>query len=109
MGGRLLFSVAFAGLALSWVGASPAGAASIIESKHVRGSSLDLSQDHDAGIMAERIRKAALEVCGAGRGSLQIVSDAVLKSECWGQAVNNAADALGAPKVTRALGLADDR
>lgn len=109
MGGRPLCSAVFAGLALSWVWAPPASAASITESKLVRGSSLDLSQDHDAGIMAERIRKAALEVCGAGRGSLQIVRDAVLKSECWGQAVNAAADALGAPKVTRALGLADER
>lgn len=106
---RPLALTLLAGLALSWLGGPAAKAADITEHRPVHRGTLDIGRDRDAQLMAGRIGEAALEVCGAGRGSLQIVRAAVLKSECWNQAVEDAVAQLGAPKVTAALAAAQGR
>ncbi|MFZ3008761.1 MAG: UrcA family protein [Phenylobacterium sp.] len=83
--------------------AATTAAAQITEHKVVRHGRLDLTQDADAQVMAKRITRAALEVCGGGHGHLDVVNRAVLKSECWANAVDQAAGRLDAPKVSAAL------
>lgn len=92
-----------AGLVFSFGQGSVAAAADVTDHRPVRVVGLDMSQDRDAALVAARIAKAGLEVCGGGRGSLEIVNRSVVKSECWNQAVDQAAAQLGAPKVAAAL------
>lgn len=83
--------------------AATSATAQITEQKVVRHGRLDLTQDRDAQVMAKRISRAALEVCGGGHGHLHVVNRSVVKSECWATAVDQAAGQLDAPKVSAAL------
>ena len=58
----------------------------------------------DTTVAAERvmsrIKEAALEVCGAPRGTSQLLRRAVQKSECWKASVANTVARLDNPKLT---------
>jgi UrcA family protein len=64
---------------------------------------LDLSRASDAAVMAGRLDRAALGVCGASRFSARDVQDATRRSACWRDAMQQALARLGAPAVDAAV------
>lgn len=63
---------------------------------------LDLSTERDAGVMLQRLDRAALRACGASAFSLREVREATRASACYSDGMSSAVASLGAPTV-RAL------
>lgn len=82
--------------------ATPA-ASEVLAAKTVQLGGLDLVREADAQRVARRISRAALEVCGGGRGHIAAVTRAAQRSECWRDATRRASGELGSPKVASAL------
>lgn len=90
----------FAISALTLALATPAFASS---STGVRIGGLDLGDPADAAIMAQRIDRAAADVCGASRFSARQVQVAIRRSDCYRETLAQALGALNAPAVSAAL------
>jgi UrcA family protein len=86
-------------LAALATGAHPAGAA---ERSRVTYADLDLTSPRGAHLMLGRIDQAAVAVCGGGRASLREVNQAVRRTACWRDALDDAVASLDAPQVTQA-------
>jgi len=61
---------------------------------------LDLSRPHEARILLERVSRAALEACGASEASLPEYKDAVRRSACYRENIEQAVAAIHAPTVS---------
>ncbi len=89
--------IAISALALAI--ASPAAAGS---TTGVRLGDLDLGKPADAAIVAQRIDRAAADVCGASRFSAREVQTAVRRSACYRETLERALSSLNAPAVSAA-------
>lgn len=69
----------------------------------VSTAGLDLSRTSDAAVMAHRLDRAAMNVCGASEFSARDVQNDVRGSSCYRDAVDRALEALSAPAVSAAL------
>ena len=70
----------------------------------VRTSKLDLNNPSDAARMMKRIDAAAMEVCGAYRGSFVELKRVVAASDCHRDAVANALAQLKSSQAARGEG-----
>lgn len=86
--------------ALALAVASPAFATT---TAGVRMSGLDLGNPADAAIMAQRIDRAAADVCGASRFSARQVQVAIRRSDCYRETLSRALSSLNAPAVSAAM------
>lgn len=80
--------------------ATPAAAGS---TAGVRLGSLDLTNPADAAVIAQRIDRAAADVCGASRFSARQVQVAIRRSDCYRETLDRALASLNAPAVSAAL------
>lgn len=64
---------------------------------------VDLGSAAGAATMAGRIDRAAMDVCGASRGSSREMQLAVRRSDCYRETLTNALSSLNAPAVSAAL------
>ena len=89
-----------AGAAVANAGAVSADTTSIA----VRTAKLDLSNPRDARLAMLRIDTAAMEACGAQRGSFTEVKRAVAASTCHRDAVANAVAQMKSSQASLAVG-----
>ena len=69
----------------------------------VSPAGLDLSTAAGAEVMASRLDRAAVRACGASDFSLRDYQQAVRRSACYHDAMNQALASLNAPAVNAAL------
>jgi UrcA family protein len=62
---------------------------------------LDLSRSSGATVMLQRLDQASLEACGASQFSVRDYRDAVQRTDCYRDGVQQAVANLNAPAVTR--------
>jgi UrcA family protein len=96
----LLFaaSLALLGPAIAQAG-TPAD--SVQTSQPVRYRDLNLNDPHDAAVMLQRLRDAALQACGAAPSSVPDYRRSVQASACYRDSMDRAVDQLGAPAVSQ--------
>jgi UrcA family protein len=63
---------------------------------------LDLRRADHAALMLRRLETAAVRACGASAFSFRDYQDAVRRSDCYRESLNQAVTSLGAPLVTAA-------
>jgi UrcA family protein len=100
---KRLIAVTAALAALAGPAAALADGAVVTSSRAVSTAGLDLSRSSDAGVMATRLDRAALSVCGASEFSARDVQADVRRSACYHEAMDRALSALSAPAVSAAL------
>ncbi len=77
--------------------AQPSGEATAVAVRH---SDLDLNDPAQAGVMLDRIGRAALQACGAADTSVSEYQAAVRASACYREGVRDAVAQLNAPALT---------
>jgi UrcA family protein len=69
----------------------------------VSSAGLNLDRTTDAAVMAGRLDRGALSVCGASRFSARDVREATRRSTCYRDAMEQALASLNAPAVSAAV------
>jgi UrcA family protein len=92
-----------AALAIATPAAASADGPFATTSVSVSSAGLALDRTSDAGIMASRLDRGAMGVCGASRFSARDVQTAVRRSACYRDAMEQALASLNAPAVTAAV------
>ncbi|MBW8812471.1 MAG: UrcA family protein [Caulobacterales bacterium] len=100
---KRLIATAAALAVLAGPAAALADGPAATSSRAVSASGLDLSRATDANVMAMRLDRAALSVCGASEFSARDVQTDVRRSACYRDAMDRALSALSAPAVSAAL------
>lgn len=77
--------------------------ATVTTSVAASSSGLDLNRSADAARMASRLDRAAVDACGASHFSARDYQNAVRRTACYRDAMDQALASLNAPAVSAAL------